>query len=265
MANLKSLKVESENLEKEIKYWRSVLDNAPEGHLIARATKNGMYRYSYYEGRKKESREIMIPKENMSFAEQLAMKEYAACRIKDIEKNKEILDEYINNLKRERAAEQYLKLHPGPAELIIPKLRYKNKYIEEWQKADYAHSEKNKDKLKYPTLIKGLLVRSKAESDWISRLIHYGIPFRYEELVLIDNIALHPDLTCLNVRTLKKFYIEHQGAWDKDDYICKLGDRERTLSRAGIIPWKNLIITTETADEPLDINWIDELIKYFLL
>ena len=97
------------------------------------------------------------------------------------------------------------------------------------------------------------------------RLVHFGVPFRYEELVYSNGIYYHPDFSCLNVRTLEKIYIEHQGGWDMDSYVDRLHNREMDLKQAGIIPWKNLLITTETKDQSLDINWVDVLIQYYLL
>lgn len=149
--------------------------------------------------------------------------------------------------------------------LVIPKLRDKNSFIQEWTNADYQRSNLYPEKLIYPTVIPNLKVRSKAEADWISRLVHFGIPLRYEELIISNQVALHPDITGLNITTLTPVYIEHQGGWDNDDYIRNLEGRSLLLKQAGIIPWKNLIITTETRSQPLDINWIDELIQYFFM
>ena len=61
------------------------------------------------------------------------------------------------------------------------------------------------------------------------------------------------------------FYLEHLGALDKQGYIEEWNKRQFQLAKAGIIPWKNLLITTETRDQPLDINWVDDLIKFYLM
>ncbi|MBO7392365.1 MAG: hypothetical protein J6U77_07685, partial [Verrucomicrobia bacterium] len=73
------------------------------------------------------------------------------------------------------------------------------------------------------------------------------------------------DFKCKNMRTGKVFWWEHQGKWDDPGYVSGLPAREELLYKAGLVPWKNLIITTETQDLPLDLQWVDEIIRFFLL
>lgn len=263
MVNIKSLIERRSLIAEEIEQYRAILAVKPEGRLVSRARPDHRYRYSVYSKTKKK--EVYIPMKEERRAKQLAISEYANNRLTDLQQEKKLLDDYISLCQKETHAGKYLRNHPGAAQLIIPALRKQEDYLKQWAEADYIRSTDHPENLIYPTVVPDLKVRSKAEADWISRLVHFGVPFRYEELNLIDNIAYHPDFTCLNVVTLKKIYIEHQGGWDQERYVSRLHNREEDYLKMGVIPWQNLLITTETKDSPLDIQWVDELIQYFLL
>ena len=49
----------------------------------------------------------------------------------------------------------------------------------------------------YTTVISGLKVRSKAESQIVGKFVQLELPFRYEEMLIINGIAIHPDFSCL--------------------------------------------------------------------
>ena len=61
------------------------------------------------------------------------------------------------------------------------------------------------------------------------------------------------------------WYWKHLGAMDNYKYRNDNYLRLKDLNDIGIIQWKNIIITTETEDNPLDVRWVDEIIKYYLL
>lgn len=264
--NINSLKNRSERLARDIQNLTCLVQQSPGERLVSRVRSNGAY--NYFACTKTETGEKMetyIPRDNVQLAEQLAVKEYAVQRLKDLKKEKQIIDDYLKYAENEKHAEKYLKSHPGAAQLIIPKLRKKDAFVQNWIMTDYVRSQDHPENLIFPTVIKDLQVRSKSESTIVDHLVQFGVPMRYEEEVIANGIRLHPDFTCLNPRTHEVFYWEHQGRWDDKNYVSHLKNREDLLRRAGIIPWINLLITTETLDKPLNPNWVDVLIKEFLL
>ncbi len=265
MINLKTLIIQSEQLAHEIAQLEAAVNDAPPGKLVSRR-RNGSFEYSYrIRDNTGKEREIYIPKSDIEYARQLAFRDYAKVRLIEAREEKQIMDSWIDFIRSERSADKYLIDHPGAGNLVLDQLTSPDEAIQKWQNADYRKSNRYMEYLKYTTVVPGLLVRSKSEADIISRMVYYGVPFRYEEEVIVNDIAFHPDITGLNCRTRQIKYWEHQGAWDKENYVKPLKDREVQLARAGIIPWKNLIITTETADEPLDITWVDTIIQHFFL
>ena len=263
MYNLKNLLLEKERIEKELLVLQEYVMNAPDGKLISRNSPNGSFRYSKRES--PSSPEIYIPKHDILTAKELARKDYCAARLKDLNLRLRIIDKEIQFLQKESFADQYLRSHPGAADLILPDLKGTNEAARKWASETYIQSTNHPENLKYHTLDRNLYVRSKSEAEMVSRFLEFHVPYRYEELIVINNIALHPDFTCLNARTGKIYYIEHQGKWDDPEYVKKVREREDLYIQAGIYPWKNLLITTETLDQPFDINWFDEIIKFYLI
>lgn len=266
MPSLKSLLSEKEKLENEISNLSAFIKSCPSGQLVARVA-DTVPNYTYAQKVKTEKgkyKETYLSREKLSTAELLAKRDYSAACLKDKMEQLSIINRQISVISRDSHANSYLKGHPGAAALLLPKLKPYDDYVERWQTAPYNRSCLHPEHLIYPTIVPGLLVRSKSEGDIVMRLTERNVPFHYEELVVINGIALHPDFTCLNVRTHEIFYIEHQGKWDDPKYVADLRSREDLYLQAGIYPWKKLLITTETKDQPFDVLWFDRIIDYYL-
>ena len=203
--------------------------------------------------------------------------------LKDARGEKSALDHLVRFYDQERRVTEYLSLHPGVAAVLQNDPNFQTSVLEndlqkkadQWKNAPYNRSTYNPNELKYPTIVPGLLVRSKAEADIISRFEYFGAAYHYEEeweipehLITLygrNNFAFHPDFKVKNMRTGNVFWWEHQGGWDNPKYVANMARRETDLFRMGLIPWKNLIITTETLAQPLDLLWVDEIIQFYLL
>ena len=194
-----------------------MIDDAPRGHLISRKRKSDDY--DYYNRTesvkpKEKRKEIYIPGNQIEIAKGLALKEYAEARLKDALREKRAVDLYLKTLQEDNAADLYLKRHPGAAKLIQSELRSKSEYVKQWMTAEYIRSREYPEDLIFQSSVPNLMVRSKSESMIVDHYIKYAVPFRYEEEHMIDGVAYHPDFTCLNPRTLKVIYWEHQGRRD---------------------------------------------------
>ena len=81
------------------------------------------------------------------------------------------------------------------------------------------------------------------------------IPYRYEyPLKLKDLGIVYPDFTLLKVATQEEIYWEHFGMMDNPAYCQKAIQKLHTYGRNGIYPGKNLIVTFETIQTPLDMR-----------
>ena len=301
MSSLHTIELLIDNLNKEIAYFQKVINDAPKGNLVCRTTPSGNYRYavrdffeeeisessisiegiseeensedmiseditSESDAPKKEKTERPIPKENIELAKELALREYAKRRVADAKTQVNGLKAQMRMRTGSRAADEYLINHPGAAVLIEPMIRKRCGQLEEWKNAPYRRSRDFPEDLIYPTIVPGLIVRSKAEADILSRFEYFGVPYHYEEELRNGFEVIYPDFTCRNIRTGETFYWEHQGKWDDEGYVTRrVNKRNEVYCRMGIYPGVNLIVSTETEHHPLDLQWVDQLISYYLL
>ena len=131
-----------------------------------------------------------------------------------------------------------------------------------WMNADYNRSSSHPENLIHPT-VNGIMVRSKSESMIAVALAESRIPFRYEELISINNISIAPDFTLLHPITNKTYYWEHFGLIDNENYYENFAVKIKTYAKANIILGDNLIVTFETSDNPLSFNTISNIINQY--
>ena len=289
MFSIDNLRHKCSVLEGEIRTLKKHINNCdPSECLVSRKGSGGSF---YYYKRSKDAdgrrQEKYLPQSSDNEIRRLAYSAYARSRLRDAEAEKKALETLIQFLSKESQVSQLLKKHPGVAAALGDWLSTRNddglsasdielrEKAKEWTNRPYKRSTLNPENLKFPTIVPELYVRSKSEADIISRFEYFGVAYHYEEeyevpehlanLYRRNGYALHPDFKCRNMRTGNVFWWEHQGKWDDAKYVADLAQRENLLYKIGLIPWKNLIITTETLARPLDLQWVDEIIRFYLL
>ena len=265
MINIKNLKLRSSYLARQIARMEQILTSSPEGKLYLKKRGNGNPFYTKYEQMPNSMlQEIYVSPDHPELTA-LANKRYAEQALKDLYPEKKLIDKAISLYQRESRLDHFIKAHPEILNLISPGLRPLDQIAREWMEQPYDRNKKYPEDLKFSTVVPDLLVRSKAEADLVSRFIHYGVPFHYEEVQIIDREELAIDFTLLNVRAGRKLYWDHRGMADDPDYLKKTHYCEKRYLEAGIIPWINMIVTVETKANPLDLQWVDSLIEFYLL
>lgn len=137
-------------------------------------------------------------------------------------------------------------------------------YAKKWNSVPYKKKEFTDDE---PVLVSsnGIRVRSKSEIIIADTLDRLKIPFRYEYPVKIAGKILHPDFYCLNLRTRQEFYWEHFGLMDNPEYVENTVGKLQLFQSAGFFPGKNLIISMEKQNRPLNSLMVEKLIKTYLM
>ena len=266
MTSLMNLITYDQLLDKEIAKLEVIISSAPKGSLVSRISHKVAYIYtkkvSLPGGR---SKEFYLGKEPTPEAIHLAQKALAKKRLPFLLKEKELVSSMLMNRKEECVAADYLEQHPGLSILLSSGALLTDQKNYNWKHAPYKRNQNYPEQLRYTTVVPGLMVRSKAEADIIACLERYGVAYHYEEIHTINGIEYAIDLTCLNARTGMKWYWDHRGMLDNPNYIQKTLNCDAAYLKAGIIPWINLIVTTETKDHPLDLHWVNTLVQYYLL
>lgn len=138
-----------------------------------------------------------------------------------------------------------------------------NDYIKEWLSTPYQRKPFSPYEPEHYSM-SGIRVRSKSEGKILDCLENRNIPFLYEFPVVIDGITYHPDVKCLNPRTLEAIYWEHWGSMDKPSYVIDQMEKLDEYRKAGIILGINLFVTMESMDKPLTPATIFQFIDDYL-
>lgn len=250
---------ETQNLKKKLEKEISKL---PSGNLRC-AKKKGSFQY--YIGKK------YLDKSQKSLITKIATREYyeqllkiANTKLMSLQKLKKLLlydYEQMNNL--------YENLHPGRKAAVSPLLKTKKEYIENWINVEYPKwIITDEDTSNHLYTLKKERVRSKSEKIIADELTKYGVPYRYEfPLTLNDGnrtVIRRPDFVALNPFTLEEKIIEHLGMLDKEAYYEKNLDKLALYERNGYLIGKNLILLHETSTSPLNTKILDQYIEEFL-
>ena len=276
---------------KKLRFVRNEIRRCPAGTLKAsKSYKNGkiytrFYILSYKNGERKRfaigrKPELLERYANKAFLEELARRlahNYnllEACAEgmlqEDCESILEGMDQDIAKYVAERKVLGYEAITNAWSDVDVEE-RIKNPgwdarledMIEAWRNADYVKYDQYPENLCHRTS-RGIYVRSKSELSIAEILYRYGIAFRYEAEIEINGVMLHPDFTVMRADgTL--MYWEHFGLMNDHEYVRVMKRKLEMYEQAGIVPWRNLIVTYDTNDGTLDLAIIESEIKNKIL
>ena len=266
--------ISPDNLTRHLKYRYQELNNclellqknsknAPQGHLrIAQRGGNRPPQF-YYINSEDGKHFKYLHKAQLSLIKRLAQKDYDSKLIKLLQSHIKALEKYITST--EGTIEQlYSSLNPTRQSLIIPATLTDSQYIEEWQNVTWKGRPFTEDTPEYITA-RNERVRSKSEVIIADTLSRMNIPYKYEyPLELKNNNRFYPDFLCLNLRTRQEFLWEHFGMMDLSDYLENAVGKIKIYNENNYFIGKNLIITMETQNNPINIHQIQQLINAYL-
>lgn len=252
--------IEKEKLEQQITKIQEQLKQLPEGQLFYSCS--GKYVKWFWYNKKKQS---YIPKKQRKLAEKLAMKKYLNIQLKNLLREKQAIDLYLQN-HDETAEEKELAVLNSVAykELLSHFFETKSQELAEWARAPYQKCDRFPENLKHKA-ISGNYVRSKSEEMIDMILFKNKIPFRYECALCLGEVVVYPDFTIRHPKTGEIYYWEHFGLMDDVSYNKNVFTKLQQYTSYGIIPTIQLITTYETKNHPLNLETIEEIVtKYFL-
>ena len=258
------LKLRREELKQLLHKKIRALKTSPQGRLRVAQAHDGRKIQYYHLIHSGETKGTYLPRSQHPLARRLAQKQYDQQLVRELQAQVRAIDRLIAACENKITA-LYKNLCPARQALITPVTLTASQYIEAWQNIQWQANTNCEDSLTYTTL-RHEQVRSKSEVIIADTLSHHKIPYRYEyPLELKDGRLFHPDFLCLNVRTRQEFFWEHFGMMDSPDYAIQTAAKLKLFSENNIHPGKNLILTMETLDAPLNTRQVESLIKAFLL
>lgn len=183
--------------------------------------------------------------------------------MKELIQEERAVGSYISH-HRESVSEQMLAPDSPYSELLAPYFQPESSDLQSWMESPYEQNKKYPEQKIYGTSA-GIHVRSKSESMIVYLLHDYKIPFRYESELELGQVTVYPGFT---IRHRKQESCFFGSIWE---WWMSLHTRRNALSKLqlymehGWIPSVNLILTFETKEYPLDMAYVEGLIKdYFV-
>lgn len=247
-------------LEIRLKIANNELKTCPEGTLsfVKRKGQGTFFRVMYSGGRRLRKSINKAPE----LICKLARKEY-------LTKEKEILEKNIKTLKTaielltEPSADNILKAVSRHLQGIPRQYFFAQQKKDDWANRPYQMSDYKPEEKKHTTS-RGLKVRSKSEVLIAEMLYMFNISFRYEQVIWIGEIMLIPDFT-IRLPDGRIFYWEHCGLMSSKEYREHHKWKMEVYEKAGIVPWKNLIVTYDDEDGNINVGIIESEIKNKLI
>lgn len=231
----------------------------PNGHLRISQTRNQVRYYLV-----KSATDYLgtyIPKIKHDLAESLAQKEYNDLFLRNARTELVRLERTIRQLSETNADLAYQNLDPRRKRLVEPYIIPDDEYAANWQNQTFKTTSFMPEAKIYDTK-NGEKVRSKSEAILADLFLEFGIPYHYEQALILKNKNVrYPDFTLLKISTREEIYLEHFGLLDDEEYRHKCLEKLDEYRHSGIYPGKNLLITYESEAFPLDIKGIRKMIK----
>ncbi len=206
-----------------------------------------------------------IRKENLSLAEKLAQKQYLASIKPGLEENLCALKNFVAHYHPETPEDAYLSLHADIRELITPLHDTREARTRQWLAERYDANPFHPENLRFET-DQGEIVRSKSEMIIANLLFQHKEALLYKYERPLDIIAngrpktIYPDFTILNLHTGHILYWEHAGRLDDEVYANEFTKKLTTYSANHLLPGRDIILTFETSETPLDTSLVRQLI-----
>ena len=270
---------EISRLEKMHKRIDMFLSGAPEGCLKWQNRNGRTYYYHQYQSdiaksqdEKEQPQETAnyfrryIKKRDLKLAQILAQKHYYSSVKPLVQKQLKELKQFVNKYPKENLEEVYEALSVERKRLVKPLQESVKQKLIQWEDENYEKNTKFFENLKFET-DQGELVRSKSEviiANLLYQNLHH-ILYKYERPLELNidgrSKIVYPDFTILSKHTGKLIYWEHAGRMDDPYYANDFVKKINTYVMNGLMLGKDVILTYETQNNPLEISVVKRMIK----
>ena len=245
-------------LTKHIEEQSSKLAEFPKGKLRSYPQQKHYKYFICYEDRKRR----YLPKSNPALIQTMANKKMIEADLHDSRAELKACEHFLHTLKAHPAdAMDHLLRDKGICK-VLPK-SYGMEDVDAWIHEAYKSNPAHPEHLNVPT-ITGEMVRSKSEAMFVQLIYTMGIPYRYEQLLQLDDFTYYPDFTLLRPRDQKIFIVELFGMMDVTRYAIHTCEKLHVYTVNGYIPDDNLLCFFETSEHPLDISYVKTKLDLYL-
>lgn len=253
-----------EFFENELSKTQRYIAKLPQGTLSFHKRGKQCYFYSRHPGNPNPE---YIPKTNPRKIKQLAYRRYYEVKAAYCRSMLNALEAFRDKFNPSVIApEAFVEQNPDIADILELRSAY-SPDIQKWLNEPHPQNTLHQENLKYKTIC-GIHVRSKSECMIADALAACGMPFKYD---LIQDFGLpghkeqlSPDFVILHPTSKEIFIWEHFGLMDDPGYAQRAAEKLLLYMESGFIPGKNLIITMESSECPLDSDTVQFMINKYL-
>lgn len=250
---------ETKRLETILKRSAAIIGSSPPGKLWIH--KKGDY--YFFEISYPDSKEIRYVKKKEADVLAPMVRKYCAESIKSLAEKQ--MDSIINlniSYDFDLIEKEYSRLYDIFGVLVPDCFLPRKVIIERWKSKKY---EKHPRAISPETAVKtetGELVRSKNEAQAANILNRLGIPYHYEErLLLSDKSVWYPDFTIYSPVTGDKFYIEIFGMMSDPKYLEEAARKLESYAKNGIMAGDKLLVFFEFSDSRFDTEVFEQTLR----
>ena len=258
-------------LEDMLKKIDDQLASAPSGSLKCHKKDGQAYYYNAYMAKDSDKEDNIkwkneYIKKDSPLAKELANKQYYTKLRVAVTNNLNQLKRFINKYQENKIDEIYDSLSDERKRLVTPLQLSIKEQVRIWDEEEYEKNNSYPENLRYET-DQGDLVRSKSEVIIANILYKHrkDIIYKYEKplSLVIDGRErqVHPDFSIINVHTGKITYWEHAGLMDDAHYATEFVRKMNAYVYNGLIPGKDVIVSYETQELPLDIGVVKKMVN----
>lgn len=200
---------------------------------------------------------------------QLAQRDYDKDFVKVAGQTISCLSKLISRLTNTPLTDIYTKLCQGRKCIVTPSIPDPIEYINQWASEVYPPGVFDENDTTEYYSAKNERMRSKTEVIIANELYRYGIPYKYERPIELQDgykkVIFRPDFSTLNIRTLRPFILEHLGMMNKTNYCNRALHKLDVYEHNNYLIGVNLILLHETDEDSISTKVIDRYIETYLL
>lgn len=253
-------------IERIIKLKEKSLEGVPNGRLRISIEESNTRYYFRHEGGNTNGKYLHNP--NTVLVKKLAQKTYDEKILRHLKTEAYHLRKLCHFYSKNDSCDIFQKLTEERKKLVEPVTLENEMYIKRWLEDKEKISKNNSLPPSNKDFFtdKGERVRSKSEVIIANILNKLKIPYCYElPLQLKNNVTVHPDFCCLNVRTRKEIFWEHFGMMGDKEYAENAVKKIREYTENGYFSGDTFIYTMETSENPINTKEIENLVKKCLM
>lgn len=233
------------------------LENAPPGKLrIIFNHKNHQY---YHRLSPSDKSGKYIPVSDFPLVKALVQKEFDQCVLKLASEELKKLENFSKPDPGNIFAKAYESMPVKIRELLDFTIETDQEFISRWISQPVKGNEFRNENKRYLSS-SGVSYRSKSECLMAEIFAALGLLFFYEKELILDtrdpDNPIYPGFTILDVVNRTEIYWEHFGKMDDWSYNEKAVRKIMEYQRNGIMLGERLIVTFESNDNPIDLEFV---------